>query len=170
MRAWKAGLAPPLEKRKPLSYAGLDLADGGANKCSLTIRAGPVVEYRDRWPGVTGDLRPAAVRAHQGREGVRATRGALCTATRRHQGMQAELMRVQTAAQDGSESTASSRRGSAQAVYGPDIEYEKGRPNKHVFARLNIQMADNLRLRANRTVRLLNGDKTIDPMTCLFIP
>ena len=25
------------------------------------------------------------------------------------------------------------------------------------------------RLRANRTVRLLKGDKTIDPMTCLFI-
>ena len=52
---------------------------------------------------------------------------------------------------------------------GPDIAYEVGRPNKQVFARLNAQMADALRLRGNRTVRLLNGDHSIDPMTCLFI-
>ena len=52
----KPVLAPPAEARKAHSYAGLDLAEGGANKCSLTIRSGPVVESRDRWPGVTGDL------------------------------------------------------------------------------------------------------------------
>ena len=31
------------------------------------------------------------------------------------------------------------------------------------------QMADALRLRANRTVRLLKGDRDIDPLDCLFI-
>ena len=45
VRAWKAGLAPPKEARQPLSYAGLDLAEGGANKCSLTIRAGPLSSF-----------------------------------------------------------------------------------------------------------------------------
>ena len=100
MRAWKAGLAPPLEQRQAHSYAGLDLAEGGANKCSLTIRAGPVVEYRDRWPGVTGDLRPAAERTHRGIRqcGLPVVRVSFDAATG---GMRAELGRVQTRQNDG---------------------------------------------------------------------
>ena len=128
---------------------------------------GSVVEFRDRWPGVTGDLRPAALRAHRGVRtcGLPVVRLHCDGAT---SGMQAELMRVQAAAQDGAVYGVKPE-GFGGAVNGPDIEYEKGRPNKHVFARLNMQMADSLRLRANRTVRLMNGDKTIDPMQCLFI-
>ena len=165
--AWKAGLAPSEKERERFSYAGLDLADGGANKCSLTIRSGPVVEHRDRWPGVTGDLKPAAERAHRN---VRASklpiiRVSFDAAT---SGMRAELTRVQTAAADGPPYGIRPV-GFGDAVGGPDIEYEVGRPNKMVFARLNIQMADALRLRANRTVRLLKGDRSIRPMDCLFI-
>ena len=55
--------------------------------------------------------------------------------------------------------------------------YERKRPNKEVFARRNIQLGDNLRLRANRTVRLLKahdegralGDDEISPARALFI-
>ena len=56
--------------------------------------------------------------------------------------------------------------------------YERKRPNKEVFARRNIQLGDNLRLRANRTVRLLKaydegraleGSDEINPARALFI-
>ena len=167
VRAWNAGLAPPESDRQRYCYAGLDLADGGANKCSLTVRAGPVVEFRDRWPGVTGDLRPAAERAHGGirKAGLPVVRLSFDAAT---SGMRAELTRVQAKADDGS-AYGVKPVGFGDAVNGPDVEYEVGRPNKRVFARLNIQMADALRLRANRTVRLMGGDKTVRPMDCLFI-
>ena len=163
VRAWKAGLAPPVEKRRLACYAGLDLAEGGKNKCSLTVRAGPVVEFRNRWPGVTGDLRPAARTAH---EGIRSTglpviRVCFDAATG---GMRAELTSVQDLPAYGILPV-----NFGGAVNGQDVEYERGRPNKLVFARLNAQMADALRLRANRTVRLLKGDRTVDPMKCLFI-
>ena len=166
VRAWKAGLAPPKEERERYAYAGLDLAEGGANKCSLTVRAGPVVEFRDRWPGVTGDLRPAAARAHAGirATGLPVVRLGFDAATG---GMRAELTRVQTTG--GGKAYGVRPVSFGAAVNGPDIDYEVGRPNNMVFARLNIQMADALRLRANRTVRLLGGDKTVDPMKCLFI-
>ena len=167
VKAWTAGLAPPDSARKLHSYAGLDLADGGANKCSLTVRSGPVVEFRDRWPGVTGDLRPAAQRAHKGivETGLPVVRVAFDAAT---SGMRAELTRVRAAAGAGLDYGVKPV-GFGDAVNGGDIEYEVGRPNKRVFARLNIQMADALRLRANRTVRLLAGDRTVRPMDCLFI-
>ena len=54
-------------------------------------------------------------------------------------------------------------------VAGPGVMYEPRRTNEQVFARRNAQMAFNLRLRANRTVRLLNGDEDVDPASCLFI-
>ena len=56
--------------------------------------------------------------------------------------------------------------------------YERKRPNKEVFARRNIQLGDNLRLRANRTVRLLKaydegraleGSDEISPARAQFI-
>ena len=55
--------------------------------------------------------------------------------------------------------------------------YERKLPSQEVFARRNIQMGDSLRLRANRTVRLLKandegrtlGDDEISPARALFI-
>ena len=52
---------------------------------------------------------------------------------------------------------------------GPDRLYERRSTNNDVFARRNIQMADDVRLRANRTVRLRKGEEGIDPDKCLFI-
>lgn len=168
VKAWKAGLAPSEEERRQWPcHAGLDLADGGANKCALIIRSGPVIERLDRWPGVTGDLRPAAQRAHRNirESGLPVTRVNFDGAT---SGMRAELVRVRDAAADG-EPYGVRAVGFGDAVNGPDVAYEAGRLNKFVFARLNIQMADALRIRANRTIRLMNGDKTVQPMDCLFI-
>ena len=49
-------------------------------------------------------------------------------------------------------------------VGGKEKMYEARRPNGEVFASRNIQMADALRLRANRTVRLLGqGAQDVDP-------
>ena len=167
IEAWKQGLAPSEEERRPLSYAGLDLAEGGANKCALVIRSGPVIELIDEWPGVTGDLKPAAQRTHRKifESGIPVVRVNFDGATG---GMRAELQRV--AQEEGiPQPYGVSPIGFGTSVNGEDVEYEYGRTNKDVFSRLNIQMGDVLRVRANRTVQLLNGEKHIDPMRCLFI-
>ena len=54
-------------------------------------------------------------------------------------------------------------------VGGEDTFYERRRTNGKIFRSRNIQMADALRVRANRTARLVKGDKDIDPLDCLFI-
>ena len=54
-------------------------------------------------------------------------------------------------------------------VAGPGVMYEPRRTNEQVFSKRNAQMAFNLRLRANRTVKLLEGDTDVDPAMCLFI-
>ena len=56
-------------------------------------------------------------------------------------------------------------------VRGKDVLLERGRPprsNDQVFRNRAIQMAHALRLRAQRTVRLLKGGD-VDPHQCLFI-
>ena len=167
IEAWKQGLAPDESQRRPISYAGLDLAEGGANKCALVIRSGPVIELIDEWPGVTGDLKPAAQRTHRQivESGIPVVRVNFDGATG---GMRAELQRVSQES-GGAANYGISPIGFGASVNGEDVEYEYGRTNKDVFTRLNIQMGDVLRVRANRTVQLLNGEKHIDPMRCLFI-
>ena len=124
------------------------------------VRRGPVVEYLDTWPGMAGYLTPAAVRAH--------------TALAEHDAyslyydatggdtIMGEFMRL-----DPNYRVLPVNFGGK--VAGPGVMYEPRRTNEQVFARRNAQMAFNLRLRANRTVRLLNGDADVDPATCLFI-
>ena len=127
-----------------------------------------MVEKRDRWPGVTGDLRPAAQRAHRN---IRDSKLPVvrCCFDAATSGMRAELSRERD-------------RNPGPTAYGvkpvgfgsarstaPRSTTRLGRKNKDVFSRLNIQMADALRLRANRTVRLLSGDTSVRPMDCLFI-
>ena len=62
-QAFIKGLAPAPGGHATI--AGLDLAEGGADKCALVIVTGPLIKYIDVWPGVTGDLHQAAVRAHE---------------------------------------------------------------------------------------------------------
>ena len=67
--AFKRGLAPS-QSDAPLVDAGLDLAEGGRDLCSLVIRRGPVVEYVDAWPGVTGDLSASGTTSARGGSGL----------------------------------------------------------------------------------------------------
>ena len=154
VEAYRKGLAPDIQ----LTDAGFDIAEGGRDKCSVTVRRGPTIIDRDRWPGVTGDLSQAARRAHE-------RYGPVANGRLYYDGsspIRTEFLRLRP----GYRVIAVNFGG---AVGGPDVHYERGRPNGEVFSRRNIQMADNLRLRANRTFRLLNGEAGIDPATCLFI-
>ena len=155
--AWKQGLAPKQDDA-PVTDAGLDIAEGGKDKCSSVVRVGPTVEDVDAWPGVAGDLSVAARRTHEN--------------VREHDiyrlyydasaPMLSEFRRIGTP-------YAVRPVAFGGEVSGKNVLYESKRKNGAVFARRNIQMADALRLRANRTVRLLKGDKSIDPIDCLFI-
>ena len=154
--AYTEGLAPEPDDA-PLTDAGLDLAEGGADKCAHVIRRGPVIEYVDVWPGVTGDLSQAAMRAHEANVAWNIYRLYYDASSP----IRTDFLRL-----DPEYSVVPVSFGGA--VGGPDRLYESKRPNKRVFAHRNIQMADALRLRANRTVRLRKG-ADIDPTECLFI-
>ena len=157
VEAYRKGLAPT-QSETPLTDAGLDIAEGGRDKCALVIRRGPVVDHLDVWPGIAGDLSQAARRAHEAYS-VRAN-GRLyydgASPIRTDFLRLRPNYRVVPVAFGG-------------AVGGPDVHYERLRPNAEVFSRCNIQMADAVRLRANRTYRLLGGEEGIDPAKCLFI-
>ena len=149
---------PPSQSDAPLVDAGLDLAEGGRDLCSLVIRRGPVIEYVDAWPGVTGDLSEAARRAHEAAADWDAYRLYYdASSPIRTEFLRLDPLYVVRPINFGGE------------VGGADIAYESRRPNGEVFARRNIQMADALRLRAFRTVRLLQGAQDVDPLKCLFI-
>ena len=114
----------------------------------------------DAWPGVAGDLSKAAERAHAN-TGIEEW-----NVLRAYYDASAPMRREFNAL---SVPYAIRPEFFGGEVKGKEVLYEMRQPNDLVFARRNIQMADALRLRANRSVRLLRGDKTIDPATCLFI-
>ena len=149
----------PSQTEAPLCDAGLDLAEGGKDRCALVIRRGPVIESLHKWPGVVGDLSQAAQKAH-----------GLYGETRRGSGrlyydasspIKTEFRRLRPGYRVIGEQFGG-------GVKGANTRYESGRPNDQVFRSRNIQLADALRLRASRTVRLLDG-QDVDPKTCLFI-
>ena len=130
----------------------------GRDKCATVGRVGPCVEHFDEWPGVPGDLEPAAERAHENTAGFDVWRlyydasSPMLGPLRKQPGDYA-IRAV----------------GFGDAVEGKDEIYEGGRTNGETFARRNIQLAMALRLRAIRTVALLNGRQDIEPYDCLFI-
>ena len=158
VEAYKKSKAPPRGARP--SIAGLDIAEGGTDRCALVIGTGPTIEYLDVWPGTSGDLRPAAQRAHEAclEHGVKRLYYDASSP------MRGEFLRLGAPYEVrpcnfGGE------------VAGGDVIYERGRPprfNKDVFRSLNIQMATAVRLRASRTVQLMKGHD-VDPDRCLFI-
>ena len=162
--AYEEGLAPQMEGHA-VTYAGLDMAEGGKDKCALVVRHGPIVREVHRWPGVTGDVTVAAIKSWE-----------LC--------LPYDVIRIYY---DASTPVATDLKRVGfkgvtpewfgGEVKGKDLPYETSRPNGAVFARRNIQLADAVRQRANRTVRLLKAHRTgvepstpIRPERCLFIP
>ena len=138
--------------------SGLDLAQGGRDKCAQVIRVGPCVEFVDRWPGVAGDLSQAASRANENAKSYDVERLYYDASSP----INTDFLRL-----DVQYGVRPIHFGGE--VGGSDVFYESRSRNGDIFRARNIQMADAVRLRANRTVQLLNGNDEIDPMECLFI-
>ena len=136
----------------------LDIAEGGKDKCAHVVRVGPTVEHIDKWPGVAGDLSQAARRSHEHNQDW----GIFRLYYDASSPMRGEFNRIEPAVQYGVVPI-----NFGGEVGGPNVLYEPRRPNNEVFRSRNIQMADALRLRAARTIRLRNG-ADVDPTTCLF--
>ena len=147
--------APDMTGR-PVTHAGLDFAEGGRNRCAIVVRQGPNVEKVEDWPGITGDTD-------------------VCARVAKDHCEQFDVIRIYY---DASAPLRSALRrvqfkgvrpfNFGGKVGGPDWFYEPNTLNKDIFARRNIQAAINLRLRANRTLRLVNGEN-VNPDDCLFI-
>ena len=143
--------------RRPLTYAGLDFAEGGRNKCAIAIRQGPNLEFVAEWPGVLGDT-------------------TVCATTARDHAAPFDIIRIYY---DGSAPIRSELRRVGflgvrpfhfgGEVGGGDTIYQGTTRNKDIFARRNIQAAINLRNRANLTQRYVAGDSRIRAEDCLFI-
>ena len=140
-------------------HAGLDVADTGADRNAMVGRRGPAVIYVDSWNGGTlGETtrqadsycrENAASRLYYDVGGVGA-------------GVRSHL------AEMGSRPYAAYAVHFGGAVEGADSQYSRGVSNRDFFSRRNAQLAWALRLRAQRTLRLL-ADEDVDPASCLVI-
>lgn len=158
VKAYQLGLAPDMTGSRA-TIAGLDLAYGGRDKCCIVVRDGPIVRHVALWPGVAGDN---SVAARTAREHCAPYDPLRIYYDASADGMRTDLVRV------GFKGVLPVNFGGK--VEGEDVEYEPGTTNGQMFARRNMQMGQTLRLRANRTSRLLAGDPTVKPTRCLFIP
>ena len=154
--AYKEGLAPKMENQA-VTYGGLDLAFGGEDSCALVVRHGPTIKLVQRWAGLRGDLTQAAAKAKYYCEPYDIVRLYYDASAEARTDLLRAGFPIVKAVNFGGK------------VEGPKVMYERSRPNSAVFARRNIQMADALRLRANRTIRLRAGGD-VNPAECLFIP
>ena len=138
---------------------GLDVADSGADKNALAARRGPLVLHAESWSSqVLGDTARRADRfcrehgawqLHYDVTGVGAgIRSYLTEMPNRDYGARPINF--------------------GAAVAGPERNYSYRVRNKDFFARRNSQMAWTLRLRAQQTSRLLDGEPA-NPERCLFI-
>jgi len=153
--AWEKGLAP----EGGLVYAGLDLAEGGTDKCALVVAEGPTIRLVEEWPGQRGTVLPTAQMAWELCQPWidRLVRIYYDGATpARDQLLQVGFRGIEGVDFGG-------------ALGGPEDIYEGELTNAELFARRNMQMGMALKNRADLTVRLLRGED-IDPWRCLFIP
>ena len=151
--------------------SGLDIGDG-RDKNAQVVRYGPVIDFADEWPAVrAGYLTPTATRADQTCFENNVWR-LYFDSTGVGSPMRGELNRLLEERQEKNKAFSgyiSRGVNFGQAVGGPKKFYTRGKTNSDTFARRNAQMAFALRLRANRTVALLQGNKDVDPNECLFI-
>ena len=157
VQAFKQGLAPPYESA-PVIDAGLDIAEGGKDKCSTIVRVGPTIVFGDIFPGKVGDLSVAAERCNRALQHWdiwQLNYDGSAPMAREFQAL--EVPYAFRAVNFGGE------------VEGKKVNFERKRTNETVFRMLNVQMAFAVRLRALRTVKLMNGKEGVDPEACLFI-
>ena len=152
----RLGLADGIAGRMDV---GLDVADSGADRNALVARRGPLILHAESWSSqVLGDTARRAdtyCREHGARQ-LYYDVGGVGAGIRSHL---AEMPNREYGAQPVN---------FGGAVAGPNRTYTYRVSNKDFFARRNAQLAWALRLRAQRTGRLLDGDE-VDPDRCLFI-
>jgi len=139
--------------------AGLDVADTGADKNALVMRIGPLIASAESWS--SSRIGQTARRAN--------TRCIESGVNRLYYdvggpggGVRSYLLEIEDRPYFADPVNFGGK------VTGEEREYSHRVKNKDFFMRRNSQMAWNLRLRAQRTQRLLDGE-AINPMSCLFI-
>ena len=138
---------------------GLDVADSGADRNALVARRGPLILHAESWSSqVLGETarRADTYCRENGARQLYYDVGGVGAGIRSHL---AEMPNREYGAQPVN---------FGGAVAGPNRTYTYRVSNKDFFARRNAQLAWALRLRAQRTGRLLDGDE-VDPDRCLFI-
>ena len=139
--------------------AGLDVADTGVDNNALVLRRGPLIMSVDTWSALT--LGETARRAH-GICSERSVSRLYYDASGIGGGVRSHLHEL------GNKPYYADPVLFGGAVLGPKREYSYRVQNSDFFARRNAQLGWALRLRAQRTEQLLNGEN-IDPDRCLFI-
>ena len=149
------------EKVGSWTEAGLDIADQGTDWNALTLRRGPAVLAWLRWRAENmkeTTLRADHILREQDVKRLFYDATGLGANYRVFAGDIANRPYVVRPELFGGE------------VRGKETLFSYKVLNKEFFAKRNIQMAWNLRLRAENTNRLLQGDKTVRLDKCLFLP
>ena len=166
VEAYKRGFCPDSAISTGIIDAGLDIADAGQDKNALVIRRGPLIESARAWRAeAPGYFAPTAARVRD-----------YCQASGVGKlyfdgGGVGAPMRGELAKQDIGFAIESVLFGGK--VKGEDILYDRRHKNKDIFMRRNAQLAFALRHRAERTIKLMRGEKDDpklpSPEQCLFI-
>ena len=159
VEAWSMYRSSP-DPQLGVVHAGLDIADTGSNKNSLSLRRGPALYRIDRWAGVT--LGNTARRANQTCVDQGVTR-MYFDAGGPGAGVRSYLKEMESGLTYRVEPV-----NFGGEVKAGQVRYAKGQTNKQFFSKRNAQLGWSLRLRANHTKRLVEGEK-IAHDKCLFI-
>ncbi len=146
--------------------SGLDIADGGNDQCAHVIRRGPVIEFADAWFAERpGYLTPTATRADR-----EARKRDVQKINYDSGGVGAPIREpFHRLSEENGYTYSVNPVTFGGAVEGKERMFSRNKTNEQMFNKRNAQMAWALRLRAQSTVRLLAGDKDVDPTRCLFI-
>ena len=138
---------------------GLDVADTGVDKNAMIARRGPLVTYADTWSsqrlGQTARRADTFCREHGVRRMYYDVGGPGA-------GIRSYLLEM------GERGYFAEPVNFGGEVTGKEREFSYRVLNKDFFMRRNSQLAWNLRLRAQRTARALDGDD-VNPEQCLFV-
>ena len=150
-------------------HAGLDVADDGNDCNAYAIRQGPLLENVETWN--VKFLHQTAAKAHL-RNQEHSVLRMYYDAGGLGAGIKSELSKLKYSSDPNAvyrpEVTKFEPFLFGGSVHGPDHKYTKGILNKDFFAKLNAQAWWNLRLRAENTLRALDGQE-VNFERCLFI-
>ena len=145
-----------------MMHAGLDVADTGVDRNALVGRRGPCILHAEDWSGQASTIGKTFRRADAWCVENDVARlyydlGGIGAGIRSH------------LADRGPRPYAFVGEHFGGKIFGEDVLYTKGVYNKDYFAKRNAQLGWSVRLRANMTARLIDGDAKVNPEACLFI-